>query len=104
MRVSAEPAPHTTSAAEPAAARATPGMLSTTLSTSPWVPGSLRPCSAVISVATEITAEQGRKLPGTQGDVLKVVESMPGVARAAAGSAALVVWGAGSADTRIYVE
>ena len=47
------------------------------------------------TVATAITAEQGRKLPGTQGDVLKVVESMPGVARAAAGSAALVVWGAG---------
>lgn len=55
-------------------------------------------------VATEVTAEEGRKLPGTQGDVLKVVESMPGVARSQVGSGQLVVWGAAPEDTRVYVD
>lgn len=55
-------------------------------------------------VLTEVNAEQGRRIPGTQGDVLKVVESMPGVGRAAAGSGALVVWGAAPQDTRVYVD
>ncbi|MDB4996062.1 MAG: TonB family protein / TonB-dependent receptor [Myxococcaceae bacterium] len=56
------------------------------------------------TVTTQIAADQGRKLPGTQGDVLKVVESMPGVARSSAGSGALIVWGAAPDDTRIYVD
>jgi TonB family protein len=55
-------------------------------------------------VATQVTAEEGRRLPGTQGDVLKVVESMPGVARSQVGSGQLVVWGAAPEDTRVYVD
>ncbi|MCL2778291.1 MAG: TonB-dependent receptor [Polyangiaceae bacterium] len=55
-------------------------------------------------VSTEIPAEQGRKVPGTQGDVLKVVENLPGVARSAVGSGALVVWGAAPEDTQVFVE
>jgi TonB family protein len=55
-------------------------------------------------VATEVAAEQGRKVPGTQGDVLKVVEDLPGVARSAVGSGALVVWGAAPTDTRVYID
>lgn len=57
-------------------------------------------------VSTEISAEQGRRVPGTQGDVLKVVESLPGVARPplGGGSGGLVVWGAAPQDTRVYVE
>jgi TonB family protein len=55
-------------------------------------------------VSTEVVAAQGKRIPGTQGDVLKVVENLPGVARAAAGSAALVVWGAAPEDTRVYVD
>lgn len=51
-----------------------------------------------------VAADQGRRVPGTQGDVLKVVESMPGVARASTGSGALVVWGAAPQDTRVYVD
>jgi len=54
-------------------------------------------------VSTKIQADEARQLPGTQGDVLKVVESMPGVARSSAGSGAVVVWGAAPADTRTYV-
>jgi len=56
------------------------------------------------AVSTEIKADEGRRLPGTQGDVLKVVESMPGVARASAGSGQLVVWGASPEETRVYVD
>ncbi|MCU0683484.1 MAG: TonB-dependent receptor [Polyangiaceae bacterium] len=57
-------------------------------------------------VSTEISAEQGRRVPGTQGDVLKVVESLPGVARPplGGGGGGLVVWGAAPQDTRVYVE
>src|SRR6202034_3120855 len=53
-------------------------------------------------VSTVVQAEQATRIPGTQGDVLKVVENLPGVARAAAG--AVVVWGAAPTDTRVYVE
>jgi len=55
-------------------------------------------------VSTEITAQQATKVPGTQGDVLKVVESMPGVARPAVGSGAIVVWGAAPEDTGVYID
>lgn len=56
------------------------------------------------AVTSSVAAELAVRLPGTQGDVLKVVESMPGVGRAAAGSGALVVWGASPQDTRTYVD
>ena len=55
-------------------------------------------------VATTVSAEEGKRLPGTQGDVLKVVESLPGVARSQVGSGQLVVWGAAPEDTRVYVD
>jgi TonB family protein len=54
-------------------------------------------------VATEVSATEGRRVPGTSGDVLRVVENLPGVGRAAAGSGTLVVWGAAPQDTRTYV-
>jgi TonB family protein len=55
-------------------------------------------------VATRVSAEQARSVPGAQGDVVRVVENLPGVARAAVGSGQLVVWGAGPDDTRVYVD
>jgi len=54
-------------------------------------------------VSTEVGAEEARRVAGTQGDVLKVVENLPGVARASAGSGQVVVWGAPPQDTRTYV-
>lgn len=54
-------------------------------------------------VSTEVSADEARRLPGTQGDVLKVVENLPGVARASAGSGQVIVWGAAPQDTRTYV-
>lgn len=55
-------------------------------------------------VATRVEAESARRVAGTQGDVLKIVENMPGVARAAVGSGDVVVWGAAPEDTRVYVD
>jgi TonB family protein len=55
-------------------------------------------------VSTEVDADEGRRIPGTQGDVLKVVENLPGVARASVGSSQLVVWGAAPEDTRVFVD
>ncbi|MET0284841.1 MAG: TonB family protein [Polyangiales bacterium] len=55
-------------------------------------------------VSTKVTAEQARSVPGAQGDVVRVVESLPGVARSALGSGNLVVWGAGPDDTKTYVD
>ncbi len=55
-------------------------------------------------ITTEIPAEQARKVPGTQGDVLKVVEALPGVGRPPAGTGQLVVWGSSPEDTRVYVD
>lgn len=55
-------------------------------------------------VSTEVSADQGRRVAGAQGDGLRVVENLPGVARSTVGSGALVVWGASPEDTRVYVD
>jgi len=55
-------------------------------------------------VSTKVSAEQARSVPGAQGDVVRVVENLPGVARSAVGSGQLVVWGAGPEDTRTYLD
>jgi len=54
-------------------------------------------------VSTEVSSDEARRVPGTQGDVLKVVENLPGIARASAGSGEVVVWGAAPQDTRTYI-
>lgn len=51
-----------------------------------------------------IEASVARTVPGSSGDVLKVVESLAGVARPAPGKAELVVWGAAPKDTQILVD
>jgi hypothetical protein len=56
------------------------------------------------AVETRISVEEGRRAAGTQGDALKIVQDLPGVARAPFGQGQLVVWGAAPADTRIYVD
>jgi TonB family protein len=53
---------------------------------------------------TTIRAEQGKKVAGTQGDVLKVVQNLPGVSRPPVASGQIVVWGSAPRDTRIYVD
>ncbi len=56
------------------------------------------------SVQTVIRTEEARRVPGTQGDTLKVVQNLPGVARSAVGSGALIVWGSSPKDTRVNVD
>ncbi len=51
-----------------------------------------------------IKTEEARRVPGTGGEALRVVQNLPGVGRAAFGSGALVVWGAAPQDTRVYVD
>ena len=51
-----------------------------------------------------IRAEQGKKIAGTQGDVLKAIQNLPGVSRPPLASGQIVVWGSGAQDTRVYVD
>ena len=56
------------------------------------------------TVETRIQTEEARRVPGAQGDTLKVVQNLPGVARSSLGSAAIVVWGSAPEDTLVYVD
>ena len=56
------------------------------------------------TVSVTVPAVQARQVPGTQGDAVKVVQSLPGVARPAFGTGELVVWGSAPQDTRVYVD
>jgi TonB family protein len=56
------------------------------------------------AVETSIRTEEARRVPGTQGDTLKVVQNLPGVGRSAFGSGALVVWGSAPNETVINVD
>ncbi len=60
----------------------------------------------VVKEVTETTIDraQGNKVAGTQGDVVKVIQTLGGVGRAAAGSSELVVWGASPSNTRLYID
>jgi hypothetical protein len=51
-----------------------------------------------------VSSREGRQAPGTQGDPVKVIESLPGMARSAFGSDELVLWGASPEDSRILVD
>lgn len=56
------------------------------------------------TTATRVRAEDARKVPGSSGDAVRVVESLPGVGRSTAGSGQLVIWGSPPQDTRLYVD
>jgi len=56
------------------------------------------------AVETRIRTEEARRVPGTQGDTLKVVQNLPGVGRSALGSGALIVWGSAPNETRVVVD
>ncbi|HEY6460984.1 MAG TPA: TonB family protein, partial [Polyangiaceae bacterium] len=51
-----------------------------------------------------VSAEQASKVAGTQGDPIKVLENLPGLARPSFGSGALIVWGASPGETRTLVD
>ena len=54
--------------------------------------------------ATTVSAEEAKDTAGTEGDPVKVVYDLPGVARPAFGAGQLVVWGSSPHDTRTYVD
>jgi TonB family protein len=52
----------------------------------------------------EVTAQEIATVPGTQGDVLKVIQDFPGVARAPFGLGLLIVRGSAPQDTKVYMD
>jgi TonB family protein len=60
--------------------------------------------AVVEAVERTLAVEEVKKIPGTQGDTLKAVQNLPGVARAPFGLGSLPVWGSAPQDTRVYVD
>jgi TonB family protein len=56
------------------------------------------------TASVSIRTEEARKVPGTQGDTLKVVQNLPGVGRSSFGSGQLIVWGSAPNETRVLVD
>jgi len=52
----------------------------------------------------KLSATQARAQAGTHDDPVKVIENLPGLARAGFGSDQLVLWGAAPEDSRVYVD
>ena len=52
----------------------------------------------------QVTAKQASSTAGTQGDAIKILQNVPGVARSSFGTGELVVWGASPEDTRVYID
>jgi TonB family protein len=52
----------------------------------------------------ELRVDEIATVPGTQGDVLKVIQDLPGVARAPFGLGLLLVRGSASEDTKVYLD
>lgn len=51
-----------------------------------------------------VRADEAKEVAGTQGDVLKVVQNLPGVSRPPLASGQIVIWGSAPRDTRVYVD
>jgi TonB family protein len=56
------------------------------------------------TASVSIRTEEARKVPGTSGDTLKVVQNLPGVGRSAFGSGQLIVWGSAPNETRVFLD
>ncbi len=56
------------------------------------------------TVEQTLTAEEVKHIPGTQGDTVKAVQNLPGMARPPFNGGLLVVWGSAPQDTRTYVD
>jgi len=51
-----------------------------------------------------ISSGEIQRVPGVSGDTVKVIQNLPGVARASAGEGHLVVRGSNERDTKVYVD
>ncbi len=56
------------------------------------------------TASVSIRTEEARRVPGTQGDTLKVVQNLPGVGRSSFGSGQLIVWGSAPNETRVVID
>lgn len=56
------------------------------------------------SASSRLGAEEARRSAGTQGDAIKAIASLPGVARAGAGDGEVVLWGSAPSESRFYVD
>ncbi|HEY8072900.1 MAG TPA: TonB-dependent receptor [Labilithrix sp.] len=63
-----------------------------------------RPHERRETMQTRVSAEEGKRVAGTQGDVLKVVQNLPGVSRPPVASGQIVVWGSAPRETKTYVD
>jgi len=52
----------------------------------------------------QLTLQEVKKVPGLGGDAVKVVQALPGVARPTFGSSQIVVRGAGTNDSKYYLD
>lgn len=52
----------------------------------------------------KLTLDEVRRIPGTQGDVVRVVQNLPGVARAPFVSGLIVVRGSAPQDTKVFLQ
>jgi TonB family protein len=52
----------------------------------------------------EIRGEEVRRIPGTNGDAIRAVENLPGVARPPSVTGQLIVRGSGPFDTQVFVD
>ncbi|HEX8954362.1 MAG TPA: TonB-dependent receptor plug domain-containing protein, partial [Polyangia bacterium] len=55
-------------------------------------------------VEQTISSEEIRHIAGTQGDVLKAVQNLPGLARPPFNGGLIAVWGSAPGDTRVYAD
>lgn len=56
------------------------------------------------AVRRELPVEQLQRLPGTQGDALKVVQNLPGAARVPFGGGGLVLRGTSPRDSKAFID
>jgi outer membrane receptor protein involved in Fe transport len=79
-----------------------------------WTPGARAQTTDEVSVrgvrrshdamSTSVPALEAREIAGTEGDPVKAVQDLPGVARPSFGTGELAVWGSSPHDTRTYVD
>lgn len=65
--------------------------------------GSYRKETADVTRRT-ISMEEVRRIPGTFGDPVRVIQSLPGAARAPLGTGLLIIRGSNPEDSRVYVD
>ncbi len=69
----------------------------------PGIIGTYRRETADVTRRT-ISMDEIRRIPGTFGDPIRVVQNLPGAARAPLGTGVLIIRGANPEDSRVYID